>query len=63
MPQNNDIPRRVRRDLMTPAELAITAAMEEVEKLGADERLTAAVVLLGAARDKVADFVDGKPCP
>lgn len=56
----DNIPRRARLDQMTPAELAITKAMEEVEKLGADEKLTAAVVQLGNARDKVADFVDGK---
>lgn len=53
------IPRRADREQMTPAELAITAAMEEVEKLPPDSRLTDSVVMLAAAREKVADFVDG----
>ena len=44
---------------MTPAELAILNAMIEVEKVGADERLTTAVTLLEKARNSVADFVDG----
>lgn len=54
-----EIPRRCRLDLMTPAELAIVAAMDAVEALPADVRLTDAVVLLAKARDRVADFVDG----
>jgi len=54
----SDIPRRIRLDLMTPAELAITKAIEEVEKAGADVRLTNAVIKLSAARDHVADFID-----
>lgn len=44
---------------MTPAELFIRAAVAEVEMVGADPRLTDAVVLLQAARDSVADYVDG----
>ena len=49
-----------RNDILqhTPAEAAITAAMDAVERLPADSRLTEAVVLLSQARDKVADFVD-----
>lgn len=54
----NDIPRRCRLDLNTPAEHAIYDAMIEVEKLAADVRLTDAVILLGEARNAVADFVD-----
>lgn len=54
----NDIPRRIRIDLMSPAELAIHNAMAEVEKAGADVLLTKAVVLLQEAKDRVADFVD-----
>jgi hypothetical protein len=54
----NKIPRRVRTDLMTPAELAILAAIHAVEEVGADPLLTEAVVLLGQAKDKVADYVD-----
>jgi hypothetical protein len=43
----------------TPAEHAIDAAMQAVEALPADVRLTDAVVLLGAARECVADYTDG----
>ena len=55
---SDDIPRRIRQDLMTPAELAITEAMAKVEELPPDERLTAAGILLQQAREKVADYVD-----
>jgi hypothetical protein len=58
-----DIPRRSRIDQMTPAERAIYDAMGVVEAAGADVRLTDAVVLLQAARERVADFVDGKASP
>lgn len=54
------ISRRVRIDLQVPAERAIGEALGLVEQIGADVRLTDAVILLGQARDKVADFVDGK---
>jgi hypothetical protein len=54
----NTIPRRAKLNENTPAELAIYNAMVEVEKLPADLRLTDAIVLLGKARDLVADFVD-----
>lgn len=53
-----EIPRRIRLDQHTPAESAITQAMAAVEMAGCDPLLTDAVVLLGQARDKVADFVD-----
>lgn len=56
----NDIPRRCRVDLMSPAELAIRNACLAVEEMPADVRLTAAVNLLQEARDKVADFIDNK---
>lgn len=55
---DNTIPRRIRLDLNEPAELAIYNAMQEVEKIGADVRLTEAVTLLSRAKDLVADFVD-----
>ena len=55
----NDIPRRICLDKLTPAETAIVAAVDAVEAMGADERLTHAVIKLGQARDHVADFVDG----
>jgi hypothetical protein len=44
---------------MTPSELAIYGATQSVEALGVDERLTDAVNLLQAARESVADFMDG----
>lgn len=56
---SNEVPRRARLDLNTPAEIAIRGAIHGVEVAGADVRLTDAVVLLGAALDSVADFVDG----
>jgi hypothetical protein len=55
-----EIPRRSAVWLMTPAELAIRAAMFAVERLEAHPLLTDAVIVLGEARDKVADFVDLK---
>lgn len=57
-PDTDTVPRRFRLDLNTPAELAIRAAVDAVEALPADVRLTDAVVLLGQARERVADFVD-----
>lgn len=56
--RDDGIPTRCDTTLMSPAERAITAAMEEVEKAGASPALTAAVVLLGQARDRVADHVE-----
>ena len=57
----NEIPRRSRLDLNTPAEKAIYDAIQEVEKIGADPKLTNIVVMLGKARDLLSDFVDSKP--
>jgi len=50
--------RRIRLDYNTSAELAIRAAVTLVEDAGAHPLLTDAVILLGQAREKVADFVD-----
>ena len=55
-----DIPRRNRLDLNTPAELAISKAIDEVEKLEPNVKLTGAIMLLSEAKDMVSDFVDGK---
>jgi hypothetical protein len=44
---------------MTPAELAISEAIQAVEKVGASKALTDAVLLLSRARDRVADHVEG----
>jgi hypothetical protein len=52
------IPRRIRLDQNIPAELAIRSAVQAVEELPADVRLTQAVILLDQAREKVADYVD-----
>lgn len=54
-----EFPRRSRVDVMIAAEKAILAAMQEVELLGADTRLTDAIILLSKAKDKVSDYVDG----
>ena len=43
----NEIPRRNRLDLNTPAEKAIYDAIQEVEKVGANPKLTDVVVMLG----------------
>jgi hypothetical protein len=51
--------RRNRMDLFSPAELAIYNAQAEVEKIGADVRLTDAGMLLQQARYLVADFIEG----
>lgn len=56
-----EIPRRACLDHMTPAELAIRNAQIAVDEAGADVLLTEAGDLLSEAREKVADFVDGKP--
>ena len=55
------IPRRVYVPSWTAAERAIQAAVDEVEKMGADVRLTDAIILLGAAKSAVADVVDHAP--
>jgi len=52
-------PRRNRLDLNTPAEKAIYDAIQEVERVGAHEKLTEAVILLGKAKALVSDYVDG----
>lgn len=56
---HDQIPRRVRRDLCTPAENAIRAAVDAVETLGAHPLLTDAVIMLDKAREKVADYIEG----
>lgn len=38
--------------------MAIRHAVEFVERVGADPLLTEAVILLGQAREKVADYID-----
>jgi hypothetical protein len=54
-------PRRNQVQKWVPAERAISDAVQAVEVMGADVRLTDAVILLGRAQGRVADFVDGVP--
>jgi hypothetical protein len=54
------LPRRVCMDRWCDAELAIHKAVQAVEAMGADPRLTRAVLRLGHARELVADYVDVK---
>lgn len=56
----NGFPRRSRLDLCEPAELAIYNAIQEVEKAGADERLTNAIIKLQEAKELVSDYIDEK---
>lgn len=55
---SNTIPRSHRMDQWTPAERAIHDAVQAVEEMGADVRLTKAVRLLAEAQASVAAFVD-----
>lgn len=57
--RGDGIPTRCDLSLMTPAELAIVAAMRAVEEAGASIALTDALNMLSAARDRVADHVEG----
>jgi len=62
-PQKRDDGMMTRIDIRwhTSAEQAITKAMAKVEALGASVALTDAVMLLGKARDRVADHVEQLP--
>ena len=55
---DNKFPRRSCIFLLTPAEKAVFDAVNAVENVGADVRLTDAVVLLQQAREKLADYFD-----
>lgn len=60
--QKNDnrmnIPRRIDILRNTHAELAIRNAINEVEKVGADIKLTQSVILLSEALNKLSDYID-----
>lgn len=45
---------------MSSSELAIYGIMGQVEMMGSDPRLTDAVILLRAARDSIADYIEEK---
>lgn len=53
-------PRRAIVEKMEPAESAIQKAIDEVEEMGADVKLTDAVIKLMEAKDLVSDYIDGK---
>lgn len=55
------VPTRIDLNFHTAAEKAITDAMHAVEAAGASPALTDAIVLLGKARERVADHVEAKP--
>lgn len=55
---NSDFPRRAKLYLSTPSEIAITNAIIEIERLGADTRLTEAQILLDKARTLVSNWID-----
>jgi hypothetical protein len=55
--------RRNTLELMEPSELAILKAVQEIEKIGADIRLTEAGGLLLKAKDLVSDYIDEKQNP
>jgi len=44
--------------LMTPLELEIQNIIYEIEKTGADTKLTQAVILMSQAKDLISDFID-----
>lgn len=56
----NDTPRRCFIDKNTAAEKAIRNAMSEVEKVGADVKLTEVTFLLEKARNVLGDYVDAQ---
>jgi hypothetical protein len=53
-----DIPRRICMDHWIPAERAINDVKQIVEGLGCHVALTDAVILLGQAQDKIADWAE-----
>lgn len=55
-----ETPRRMRMDLRFAPETKIYEAMNSIEEMPADVRLTDAVQLLSQAAEKVADFIDSE---
>jgi len=58
MAKESKIPRRCQVDKMSVPELEIRNVILSVEELGADPLLTDAVILLGQAQNKVANYID-----
>jgi len=54
-------PRRSQLENMSPGERAIREAIIAVEGEGAHTELTAVQIELQAARDRLGDYIDGKP--
>ena len=58
----NEIPRRIRINLLTPIEIKARQLMLDIEALGCHEMLTNAVNAVQVLREKLADWVDaGSP--
>ena len=57
---SNTIPRRIRLDLNTEAELSIREAVNKIEAIGADVKLTDAINKIWDGFELVADYVDSK---
>lgn len=55
---NKKLKRGHRLDLNTCAEMAVRNAITEVEKLGADERLTDIIIMLSDALRMLGDYID-----
>ena len=53
-----EIPRRNILTLNTSAELAIHNAIQEVEKVGADVKLTDVIIMLVKAKETLSDYID-----
>lgn len=56
--RSDEIPRRSCLHRMIRQEIMLYDMVQEVEKLGADPLLTEVVMILGQARDKLADYVE-----
>ena len=59
----NVIPRRSYVNLLTAEETMLRNALIAVESLGADPLLTACVVAISQARERLADWVDKQRAP
>lgn len=58
MKEINGFPRRNQIDCLTIPETVISMAIERVERMDAHPLLTEAVILLGQAKNKVADYIE-----
>lgn len=58
--KNNYLPRKCRLENNAPIELAIRTAMQQVEKLRADEQLTNISTMLGEALEEAHNYIDNE---